>query len=209
MEICSRIDQSKIKINIQPNTNYGIMLSGGMDSAMVLYFVLLAAKDRRVDIQPFSILKNDHSYKYVNLIIEYFNRQFNVRIPETILVGNANLHHTIQGSTAVGEVFRKYPAINVLFSGLNQNPPEPWGDPKWIKPNRPNPSYSIAKMQFPFLHLHKTHIVDFMFEHRQEPLMELTHTCTELTDGRCGQCFQCNERAWAFEQLGKTDTGKL
>lgn len=211
MKVLSRLDSNEVNVDVRENVKYGIMLSGGIDSSMVLYFALADAKAKgiNIDIQPFSILKHDQSYKYVDSIIDYFNHQFNTTIPYTVLVGNANLHHTIQGSTAVGEVFRKYPSIGILFSGLNQNPPEPWGDPKWVKPNRPNPSYSIAKMKFPFLHLYKTHIIDLMFEYGQEELMNLTHTCTELTDGRCDVCFQCNERAWAFEQLGRIDTGKL
>lgn len=208
MKFRSKLDQKEITVDICKSTKYGIMLSGGLDSAMVLYFILRAA-DKSIDIQPFSILKHDHSYNYVNRIIDYFNKQFDLNIPETMLVGNPDVHHRMQGSLGVGEVFRKHPEIQVLFSGLNQNPPEPWGDPSWIKPARPAPDYKVAKMQFPFLHLYKTHIIDFMFEYGQEALMDLTHTCTEMTDGRCGVCFQCNERSWAFEQLGKTDTGKL
>lgn len=199
--------RANVDITLSKNKKYGIMLSGGLDSAFLLYLIL--NKNKNIIIQPFSILKHDHSYKYVNPIIKYFNKQFGIDIPETILVGNPNVHHRMQGTLGVGEVFRKYPKIQILFSGLNQNPPEPFGDPNWIKPNRPSSDYQVPKMKFPFLHLYKTDIVSLMFEHGQEELMNLTHTCTELTDSRCGECFQCNERAWAFDQLGKTDTGTL
>lgn len=207
MKIKSRLDKQLLSVEVNENIKYGIMLSGGIDSAILMYFLIKS--NRKIDLQPFSILKHDHSYIYVNNIINHFNNKFNINIPKTILVGNPDVHHRLQGSLGVGEVFRKYPQIQMLFSGLNQNPPEPWGDPNWIKPNRPAPNYTVAKMKFPFLHLYKTHIIDFMFEYGQEELMNLTHTCTEMTDGRCGMCFQCNERSWAFEQLGKTDTGKL
>ena len=211
MKAQSRLDSKKINVEVKKDIRYGIMLSGGIDSAMVMYFVLQSAKINHVNInlQPFSIIKHDHSYEYVNNIIDYFNKQFGLTIPNTILVGNPDVHHRMQGSLGIGEVFRKHPEIQILFSGLNQNPPEPWGDPKWVKPNRPRPSYSLPNMRFPFLHLYKTHIIDFMFEYKQEELMNLTHTCTEMPSGRCNICFQCSERSWAFEQIGKIDRGTL
>jgi hypothetical protein len=200
-----------ITFNVHTHFKYGIMLSGGIDSAVLLYLLLATAKEKnfKLDIQPFSMIKHDHSYKYVNSIIDYFNQQFDTTVPETVLVGNPNVHHRMQSTIATGAVFKNYPNIHTLFNGINQNPPQPWGNPDWEYPNRPAPGYTVKKMQFPFLHLYKTDIIDLMFKHSQEKLMDITHTCTELTDARCGQCFQCSERAWAFEQLGKIDTGKL
>lgn len=194
-------------LDINRDKKYGIMLSGGLDSAVLLYLIL--KQDRTIDIQPFSMRKHDHSFEYVNKIIDYFNKQFDIDMPYTILVGDPNVHHRMQSTLATGEVFIKHPEINYLFNGINQNPPQPWGNPDWEYPNRPAVGYTVPRMKFPFLHLYKTDIVSLMFEHGQEELMNLTHTCTELTDGRCGECFQCNERAWAFDQLGKTDTGTL
>ena len=211
MKIQSRIDQSEITVNVKEHSKYGIMLSGGIDSAVLLYLLLLDAKEKnfKLDIQPFSMIKHDHSYQYADKIIEYFSQQFDVFIPDTILVGNPDIHHRMQSTIATGEVFARHPEIHVLFNGINQNPPQPWGNPEWEYPARPHPGYTVKKMEFPFLHLYKTHIVDLMFEYGQEALMDLTHTCTESIDTRCGVCFQCSERAWAFRSLGKTDTGKL
>jgi hypothetical protein len=205
MELLSRLDSKKIVVNLQQNAKYGIMLSGGLDSAMLLYLVLL--ENKNIDLQPFSIPKHDGSFRYVAGIIEYFNTQFDIKLPDTIVIGNPDVHHSQQNRVAVKELFLKYP-IDYLFLGLNQNPPEPWGDPNWEKPNRPSKSDN-PKLLFPFIELYKTHIVDLVYEHGQDYLLNLTHTCTEQPVGRCGQCFQCNERAWAFEQLDKDDTGTL
>ncbi len=211
MKIRSRLDNQETEVETFEGEKYGIMLSGGIDSAMVLYFMLLSSRERgfNLDVQPFTIAKTDGSHLYVKGILDYFEKYFSIKLPDTIIVGNSSVHHTMQGTVAIGDVFRKYPNIQILFSGLNQNPPEPWGDENWIKPKRPAANYTLPKIKFPFLKFYKTHIIDFMFEYNQEKLMDLTHTCTELTDGRCGICFQCNERAWAFNQLQKTDTGKL
>jgi 7-cyano-7-deazaguanine synthase in queuosine biosynthesis len=55
----------------------------------------------------------------------------------------------------------------------------------------------------------KDEIIQIMFDEQQEELMNITHSCTEQKNGRCGKCWQCTERAWAFDKLGKTDTGTL
>jgi 7-cyano-7-deazaguanine synthase in queuosine biosynthesis len=31
-------------------------------------------------------------------------------------------------------------------------------------------------------------------------LMKISHSCTERKISRCGHCWQCRERAWAFDQ---------
>jgi hypothetical protein len=210
MEIQSRIDGKKIVVNIQHSTNYGILLSGGLDSAVLLYFILKEFKELNIPLclQPFSIPKFDGSYAYVKGIIDYFNKEFNFNIPQTIIVGDPTVHHSQQNKSGGRAVFTDHPDIDFLFVGLNQNPPETWGDPKWERPNRPIKSDN-SKVLLPFIDLYKTHIVDFMFEHEQEFLTEITHTCTEQPKGRCNKCFQCQERIWAFDQLNQIDLGKL
>lgn len=209
MKILSRLDQKEIVVEIQQNKNYGIMLSGGLDSAVLLYFVIKDFKDKGLPIklQPFTVPKFDGSFRYVAGILEYFRTQFGVILPETIIVGDPTVHHSQQNKSGVMEVFEKH-SIDFLFIGLNQNPPEPFGDPSWEKPNRPASSMD-PRILLPFIELYKTHIVDIMCYYGQHYLMNITHTCTELTTGRCEKCFQCNERAWAFKQLDRTDTGIL
>jgi len=57
--------------------------------------------------------------------------------------------------------------------------------------------------------LYKHNILEFMYAGNQEDLIDITHSCTEQQVGRCNQCWQCTDRAWAFKQLDKTDTGQL
>lgn len=206
MEIQSRIDGKQIVVNLQQNTAYGLMMSGGLDSAVLLYLML---KDcPAASIQPFYIAKHDGSYAYIDGIIEYVNLLFNIRLPEPIKVGSPDIHHTQINQTGIRHVLLKYPEIEKLFIGINQNPPQPWGDPKWEFPNRPI-SNSNPRIEMPFMMLYKTHIVDLVDQFEIQALANLTHTCTEQVTGRCLKCFQCNERMWAYQTLGLTDYGKL
>ena len=190
-----------MKIETTEDKCYGIMLSGGLDSAILLY--LLIKENPLIKIQPFTIPKFDGSALYADPIIKHFNNKFGLAIPATIMVGDPTAHHRAQSITAVKDIFSKYP-VDILFNALNQNPPSLSDLPN--APNRVKKS-DHPKMVLPFVDLYKDQIVQFMIDNGQEDLMVITHTCTEQTVGRCNKCWQCTERKWAFEQLDKEDIG--
>lgn len=198
-------------MDLNSNFRYGIMLSGGLDSSILLYLILLNAKNKnaKLNIQPFSIPKHDGSHNFVPRILDYFRNQFSLEIPNTILVGDPNVHHTVQSKVAITELFIRYPQIDFVILGTNQNPKSDFdysphgedGFPKRVSgPNHP-------KVIIPFIELEKTDILKLIIDHNQEKLFEITHSCTEQKTGRCGRCFQCEERAWAFSKLNLVDPG--
>jgi hypothetical protein len=192
---------------LNTNNKYGILLSGGLDSAVLLY--LLLSSNKEINIQPFTIPKGDGSFLYVNDILKYFSKYFDIRLPDTIHVGDPAAHHTLQSKTAVIEILEKFPHINQIYFATNQNPTHDFDYSKYPTggfPDRVKGS-DHPKIKMPFIDMYKDEILKFVFDNGQEELLLLTHTCTEQKTGRCGQCFQCNERAWAFSQLAKTDPG--
>lgn len=188
---------------IDLNKKYGIMLSGGLDSAVLFY--LLIQEEPKIQLQPFTINKSDGAARYANPIIEHFNKKFNLNIPNTIYVGDPTVHHRSQSKTAVIDIFANHP-VDHLFIGINQNPPEldhlpgaPLRDKRSTDP----------RIIFPFVDMYKTDIIDLMFKHNQEDLIYITHSCTEQSVGRCNKCWQCTERYWSFSKLGQEDNGLL
>ena len=192
-----------MNFSVELTKTHGILLSGGIDSAILLY--LLIKSNPLIQIQPFTINKRDGAYLYADPIIDHFNSKFNLSIPKTIVVGDPTVHHRQQSTTAVREIFEKYP-VDYLYIGLNKNPPELANLPG--APHRSTRS-TDPRIVFPFVDLYKHHILEFMYANGQEDLIDITHSCTEQQHGRCNQCWQCTERAWAFKQLAKTDTGVL
>jgi hypothetical protein len=190
-------------INTDPNSSYGILLSGGLDSAILLY--LLVSVNPDIKIQPFTIAKSDGAALYADPVIEHFNNKFKLKIPNTIIVGDPTVHHRQQSTTAVKEIFVSYP-VDFLFIGINTNPPElnslPGAPSRDTKSNDP-------RIIFPFVDMYKDQILALMYQNQQEDLVNITHSCTEQRYNRCNQCWQCTERAWAFTQLNKEDTGIL
>lgn len=195
-----------MNIELKENTNYGIMLSGGLDSAILLCLIIKNFVDKKIPInlQPFSIPKNDNSYHRVKNILTYVNDNLHITLPDTIYVGDISVHHGSQGTSAVNDIKTNYPYINYIFFGSNKNPPIelPGTAPIRIFPK--GKSMVIS----PFENLYKTDIVSLIEKHNHRELYKLTHTCTELQDSRCNQCWQCNERSWAFNELNLIDTGE-
>jgi hypothetical protein len=119
------------------------------------------------------------------------------------------VHHAQQSTRAVEQIFKQYPTIEVIYFATNQNPLQNFDYspyPQGSYPNRVKTS-PHPKILMPFIEMYKDEILKIVFDNNQEELLQLTHSCTEQKTGRCGQCFQCNERAWAFCQLDKTDPG--
>ena len=194
-------------IDVNTTFRYGIMLSGGLDSAILYYLIL--KENKNLKLQPFTIPKHDGSHLYVDAILKYFENYFDIKLPTAIHVGNPDVYHADQSTVAVKEIFKKYTDIDFLFFATNQNPTHSFDYSNYPingVPNRVVES-THSKVLMPFIKMYKTDILKILFDNQQEPLMTLTHSCTEIKTGRCGQCFQCNERAWAFQQLNQIDTG--
>lgn len=190
-----------MKFNLDQNSRYGIMLSGGLDSAILLGLLLL--ENKNISIQPFTIPKADGAILYADPVIAYINSTFETSIPNTIKVGNPNVHHRQQSKTAVKEIFENY-NIDRLFIAINRNPDELNEIPG--APRRDTRSDNF-KVIFPFVDLLKTDIIMLAIENNLVELFDITHSCTEQQQGRCEKCWQCTERAWAFSKIEKKDSG--
>lgn len=188
-----------MNFNLNQNDRYGIMLSGGLDSAILLSLMVL--ENKNINIQPFTIPKADGAMLYADPVIHYINSKFETSIPKTIIVGDPTVHHRQQSKIAVKEIFEKY-NIDRLFIAINKNPKElnelPGAPKRDTKSNSP-------KIVFPFVDLLKTDILAMAVDHNLIELFDITHSCTEQQIGRCEKCWQCTERSWAFNHLGLPD----
>lgn len=192
-----------MQIHTDKNKNYGILLSGGLDSAVLLSVLLESNRD--LQIQPFTIPKKDGAIMYADPIIDYFNTAYNASIPHTIHAGNPNEHHSRQNVSAIVEIFQKY-NIDYLFIAINKIPVELSQYPG--APNRATHS-NDPRILLPFVNLTKDEIVSLMFLNNNTELMKLAHSCTEKQTTRCNVCWQCTERLWAFKQIDKIDEGEI
>lgn len=177
------------------------MLSGGLDSAVLLALMIL--ENKNINIQPFTIPKVDGAVLYADPVVDYINLKFGTSIPKTIKVGDPTVHHRQQSKTAVKEIFEKH-HVDRLFIAINKNPEELNNLPG--APRRDTKSDN-SRILFPFVNMIKTEILSLAVENNLTELFDITHSCTEQQIGRCGKCWQCTERFWSFTKLNLNDTG--
>ena len=188
----------------------GVMLSGGADSAVLLYLLCL---ERRMDrstqeIIPFTVARPDGAWDYVKHIVEWVRNKLELTIeqlPDPIKVGSAIVHHSLQGRTGEYDARSKH-GIEHIFYGSQAHPDRALIELPGEYPKRPA-SVELPGTTCPFALVDKRHTLSLYDIFDVWPLIELTHSCTALTEGRCGECYNCKEREWALSQLEFTDPG--
>lgn len=209
MEI-NLLDQT-VKINLDPRLRTGVMVSGGMDSAALLFLILKEINDTgmNIDLRVYNVPNvNDnaklHSQDVVNYLEKYFNRKINL-----INIGDGSAVPLALIRKPAGELLSRG-LVDVLYSGQNQFPEEAqtWPAYQAAKGNfvrrDPNKGDDV-NAKFPFIRLHKHHILEIYRKFNILDLASITHSCTTQTSGRCQSCLWCVERSWAFSRLGLVD----
>lgn len=194
------IDISLLELyKIKSDYKIGIFLSGGTDSALLLYLV---GKYINNKIYPITVPKHDGAVNYIKNIIEWVQSKTNRGIEEPIIIGNPNLYHAHILGDAINRCIG-HNIADIYYIGDNLYPQN-------ILPNGPVRVKATNKnIIYPLFNLYKTDIIQLYVEYGIEELLRLTHTCTELAIGRCNNCWQCKERSWAFKELNLVDIGIL
>ena len=193
-------------INLPENKNIALMFSGGADSSILLYLLHKhnIEENKNCIIQSYTVPRRtgarDHTANVINCIRSYLK----IDIPNTILVGDPNIHHSIFLDTGIDEAYQKYKP-DLIFIGTTQNP-DTQLNTTFDYPARETVK-ETALIKHPFSHFDKSYILSLYFEYKIEEMLKLTHSCSVEVFGRCNYCFFCKEREWAFTKLGLTDPG--
>lgn len=170
-------------VHIRPQGKIALMMSGGVDS-WVLYHIM---KEYNPDIVVIDREDGIDNYKRV----EELTGQSVIRIPETSTHSDGRIREGI--SIAEKTYDQVYMALNTV------PPADHFPDLKDRAPYRPWKIRPPSKVVAPFLYLFKYHIIDYAIKNNID--LSHTRTCLERTDINCGECWQCREKNWAYEQL--------
>lgn len=185
-------------------TNIGIFVSGGFDSSVLGFTTLYLIKNHHhdVNIKFFTVPRHDDSKKHSERIVFWLCNLYENIDSNVYELGNPNLHHSNQVSSGVKECISKHKSITI-FLGDTKNPSHLMNGPVRIKSVYNN-------IYQPFLDYDKT-ITLKIANHFNilNKISEISHTCTESKSLRCGTCWQCKERKWAFNELNFVDTGTM
>lgn len=199
-------EKKEFELTIPPEKEkIGIMLSGGADSAILLFLLAKFFPDTKYI--PLTVPRTDGAYLYTPAIVEHINQILNLNIPKPIKLGDPNLPHYEQAQSGIDIAF-KYNIVDYVFWGTQSTPPRDLVQLEGLYPNR-RINKDLKRVSTPFFDLYKSDTLELYFQFDQIELLKLTHSCTEKQIGRCMNCYQCNERTWAFKCLGKNDPGQL
>ncbi len=212
---CGPLDNLKsVEISFPQNKNVAIMLSSGADSAVLLYLICLALiQNKRIPEKEIcgilTIPKVDGAEEHAGKIVNWINQKLNLKLPEPIFDGPPDFKEIGHREVILKSMLYLGPKynLNYAFIGDQQAVPEPYKMPG-VYPLRVKENTVPEYLAMPFLHLDKSHTIDLHYRLNTAPLLELSHSCTQQRVGRCGLCYHCNERQWAFERLGKIDPGQ-
>ena len=198
-----------IEIKLPDGDNIGFLVSGGADSAILLYLIckLNIENGSPKKITTFTVPKTDGSRPFAEIIVGYVSSLLDIEINMPHIVGDPTLHHSKQVLSGRNEAMEKF-NIDCMIYGSQMVPPRELIDIDWEYPFRPE-EIDYPSVYCPFAKVDKRHTLDLYRICNMEPLLSLTHSCTMVAHGRCMKCFNCIERKWALEQLGVDDPGSL
>lgn len=213
----------------------GIQVSGGLDSALLLYLTAKIIKQRNLNIkiQPIVIdllVKVDNDVTTTNVInkvrdllsVDFIKDKLTYTIPEEL--------STIRRSNIgfIDGVIRNLIDTDIISAEFNANTKNP---PAEIRQNFINDDYYRLKNRdsrtsvynaelsmSPFALIDKQDIVNlYIKENILDQLSPLTISCNENTRDieannlpvPCGQCWWCQERRWGFSSNNATDTAPI
>lgn len=192
-----------IELPTEERLKIAVMISGGIDSAILYYLLLQENKNigNIHEIVPVAIERKEGSKYFSRLVVAQLQMFFNLPLVSPTIVGDPTLEEKDQVRSGVIDVWRL--GFNRCYIGVIEQQPEHmigWEQPIIRETHR---------LKFPLEALNKTHILDLVIKLDQSPLFNITHTCNIHEIGRCNRCNGCRERAWGFEQLGLTDPGTI
>ena len=189
-----------VKVDIPEGKRIAVCVSGGWDSAVLWHIVYEECKRRSQSCRPYTVPKIDGAVKYANQVLAWSGYE-----GETNIVGSVDAEDPSEYVTSgIFDIFKKgyadivYVAVTKYYDGM---------DPDHERQHASQYNAEDICIQ-PFHNMTKDQTVQLAFDLGiAEDIMDITHSCTERDEGRCGYCPWCKEREWAFKQIGKLDKG--
>lgn len=198
----SELEQDLL-IKFQNKNRIGFFISGGFDSTVLLLAACEIRKKNNLNIEylGLTVPRSDNSLDHANRVVTWINGKFLSNI-DIISVGNPNLHHSVQVRFGCKKA-KDYNYADLYLLADTAIPIDLEND----APERIRSDEDLFYQ--PWFDKTKDYVVRLAAELDIEEISKITHTCTESKTIRCGKCWQCRERQWAFQQVAIEDFGKM
>ena len=215
-------------MQIPRDKKIGVVVSGGLDSSILWHIVYGECLERNQECIPFTVPKVDGALTYATRMLEWSCDYYGTKQLHPWVINSDgvdwNREQDYQGEEVQQQLLggMKEVIVNgyadVLFNGVNEYPPN---YKSLCSYHTPGPRLLARDSDYkhegtpikeiylqPFADITKDQIVLLAKELSVlADLSYLSHSCVELIRGRCGECFWCKEREWAYEQAEEIDYG--
>lgn len=201
--------------------NVMLRISGGADSALLLYMLAIFKRDYNPNIRIFlsTSINPTKPYQYIfaDAVIKKVKELTGVEFEEHMWKecdgSSAERYRESQGEF-INEIV-PYNKIEILFNGETMNPTADFlplmtgtRDETRDGPSTKNGAVTFARNAYPFRNFNKKAIAE-LYEHfgLTETLFPITRSCEKLTTNpadfaaHCDACWFCEERKWGFGRL--------
>lgn len=175
-----------------------LLYSGGVESTL-LYYTLLQNATETECLDLFIVDRYNKPIQKAQTLYYMLTQSFNDEFSTCqVLQTPDDLDNARRMLWAVQELSVYYDRI---YWGVNAYPPD-------IRPKQDvfkNAERKLEKfpaLRLPYLDQTKDQILEQYRKYNITWILEYTHSCGEPVDEPCGECFNCRERAWAYQQLG-------
>lgn len=209
---------------VNNETRLGLHLSGGADSALLLYMLCIYKKNVRPEIDIISLIfqEEEKNYQFQSTIqiIELITKLTGVKIQSIVFDPTPSEDLELVKKIETRHLFVKK-IIDCSFNGVTLNPPgyicEEWVNknpslkgPELLRSSQNRDQFfhrfkvnnKICFTYRPFVNIDKKEIYElYKTFDLLDNLFPLTRSCNELgrhTISHCGKCFWCFERFWGF-----------
>jgi len=228
MPLQLEISQGTINLPIENYKGISLSLSGGIDSATLLYLMAEYIYNNNLDTKIYAITipnKTDSACAYhASLVIDFIKKRFPIDIEHIIRATIQDGGFKTEAIKRIERELIQSKKITCIMNGVTANPPDDsnfkWRPPngKYVKP-RPEREREIAvtytqnsgiDIYFPFAKFDKQGICEITkLKNITTRLLLMTKSCTNAIYYQCGECWWCCERAWGFDIKYRTHTKRI
>jgi len=173
---------------IRKPIDIGFLISGGLDSTVLLYTCCMIRQDivGAANFLSFTVTITAEEL-YASHILNYIGSQFKINIDHTIIEYNRNVNEENRIKDALSDAKQM---CDFLLMGDTANPPEVPGGPTRHRSTH-------ERYVQPFFDWTKKDVIALATEiNMPTDLMLVTTTCDD--EPPCGHCWPCRERIWGF-----------
>jgi 7-cyano-7-deazaguanine synthase in queuosine biosynthesis len=174
-----------------------LLFSGGVDSTLLLYLLLLQKQQLDLEIKCYGLLMSKSNINFLRCrkILDVLEQRFNVEIPFQNFDRKFILREFAEMILSVESGY--------VFSGCNKvlDFLEPTnyieGDTPPVRGN-PFNEFHIR----PFIDMDKDEIISYYIKYNILDILEMTYSCGYSMKTPCGNCYFCLERNWGLQMCG-------